>query len=54
MKLKERRFGTVSDSQRESQALLDNIKENDRHGTFEAWKERSDRCMHSKGDVSQN
>jgi hypothetical protein len=28
---------TVSDVQRESQAVLDSIKENDFHGAFEAW-----------------
>jgi hypothetical protein len=28
----------VSDIQRESQAALDSIKENDFHGAFEAWK----------------
>jgi hypothetical protein len=38
MKLKERCFETVSDIQRESQAVLDSIKENDSHGAFEAWK----------------
>jgi hypothetical protein len=36
MKLKERRFETVSDIQRESQAVLNNIKEGDFHGAFEA------------------
>jgi hypothetical protein len=38
MKLKERRFETVSDIQRESQVVLDIIKENDYHSAFEAWK----------------
>jgi hypothetical protein len=38
MKLKGRRFETVSDIQRESQAVLNSIKENDCHGAFEAWK----------------
>jgi hypothetical protein len=38
MKLKGRRFETVSSIQRESQAALDSIKENDFHGAFEAWK----------------
>jgi hypothetical protein len=28
----------VSDIQRESQAVLDSIKERDFHGVFEAWK----------------
>jgi hypothetical protein len=54
MKLKGRRFETVSDiqrgSQRESQAVLDSIKENDFHGAFEAWKKRWDCCIHSQGD----
>jgi hypothetical protein len=36
MKLKERRFETVSDIQRESQMVLDSIKENNFHGAFEA------------------
>jgi hypothetical protein len=40
MKLKGRRFETVSDIQRESQAVLDSIKENDFHGAFETWKKR--------------
>jgi hypothetical protein len=38
MKLKGRRFETVSDIQRESQAVLDSIKENDFHCAFEARK----------------
>jgi hypothetical protein len=36
MKLKGRHFET--DIQRESQAILDSIKENDFHGASEAWK----------------
>jgi hypothetical protein len=36
MKLKGRRFETASDIQRESQAVLDSIKENDFHGAFGA------------------
>jgi hypothetical protein len=36
MKLKGERFETVSDIQRESQAVLDSIKKNDFHGAFEA------------------
>jgi hypothetical protein len=38
MKLKGRRFETVSHIQRESQVVLDSIKENDFHGVFEMWK----------------
>jgi hypothetical protein len=38
MKLKGRHFETVSDIQRESQAVLDRIKENDFHGPFDAWE----------------
>jgi hypothetical protein len=37
MKPKVRRFETVSDVQRESQAVLDSIKESDFHGAVEAW-----------------
>jgi hypothetical protein len=50
MKLKGRRFETVSDIQRESQVMLDSIKENDSHGAFEEWRKRRDRCIHSQGD----
>jgi hypothetical protein len=42
MKLKGRRFETVSEIQRESQAVLDSIKGNDFHGAFEARKKRWD------------
>jgi transposase len=38
IKLKGRRFETASDIQRESQAVLNSIKENDFHGSFESWK----------------
>jgi transposase len=38
MKLKGRRFVTVSDIQRESQAVFDSIKDNDFHGAFEGGK----------------
>jgi hypothetical protein len=38
MKLKGRRFETESDIQRESQAVLDSIKESDFHGASEAWE----------------
>jgi hypothetical protein len=38
LKLKGRRFETLSDIQRELQAVLNSIKENDFHGAFEAWK----------------
>jgi hypothetical protein len=40
MKLKERHFETLSNIQRESQVVLDSIKENDFHGAFEAWNKR--------------
>jgi hypothetical protein len=32
------RSETVSDIQRESPAVLNSIKENDLHGSFEVWK----------------
>jgi hypothetical protein len=53
MKLKGQRFETVSDIQRELQAVLDSIKENDFHGAFEAWKKSSDRCISAQGDYSE-
>jgi hypothetical protein len=40
----------VSDIQRESQAVLDSIKENYFRCAFEAWKKLWDRCIHSQGD----
>jgi hypothetical protein len=43
-------FETVSDIQRESQAVLDSIKENYFHGAFVAWKKRWNRCIRSQGD----
>jgi hypothetical protein len=39
MKLKRQHFETVSDIQRESQAVLDSIKENDFHSAFEDYFE---------------
>jgi histone-lysine N-methyltransferase SETMAR len=50
MKLKGRRFETVSDIQRESQAVLDNVGENYFHGASETCKKRWDRCICSQGD----
>jgi hypothetical protein len=38
MKLKGRRFETVSDIRSESQAVLNSIKEHHFHCAFEAWK----------------
>jgi hypothetical protein len=38
MKLKGQQFETVSDIQRESQAVLDSIKENDFHGVLKRGK----------------
>jgi hypothetical protein len=42
MKLKGRHFETVSDIQREPQAVLDSIKVNDFHGASEAWKKTTE------------
>jgi hypothetical protein len=50
MKLKGWGFETVSDIQRESQAIRDSIKEGDFHGAFEAWKKQWDHCIRSQGD----
>jgi hypothetical protein len=41
-KLTGRRFETVSDIQRELEAVLDSIKENGFHGAFEARKKKTD------------
>jgi histone-lysine N-methyltransferase SETMAR len=38
MKLKGRRFETVSDIQRKLQVVLSSIKKNSFHGATEAWK----------------
>jgi hypothetical protein len=38
IKLKGQHFERMSDIQRELQAVLDSVKENDFHGAFEAWK----------------
>jgi hypothetical protein len=50
LKLKGRRFETVSAIQWESQAVLDSIKKNDFHGALEAWEKLWDRCIRSQGD----
>jgi hypothetical protein len=50
MKLKGRHFETVSDIWRESQAVLDSIKENEFHGAFETWKKRWGHYICSQGD----
>jgi hypothetical protein len=51
MKLKGWRFETMSNIQRESQAVFDSIKENDFHGAFEAWeKKRWDHRICSQED----
>jgi hypothetical protein len=50
LKLKGRRFETVSDIQRETQAVLGSIKENDFSGALKAWKKRCGRCISSQGD----
>jgi histone-lysine N-methyltransferase SETMAR len=50
LKLKGRCFETMSDIQRESQVVLDSIKENDFHGALEAWRKRWGHCILSQGD----
>jgi hypothetical protein len=50
MKLKGLNFETMSDIQKESQAVLDSIEENYFHGAFEAWKTLWDCCIHSQED----
>jgi hypothetical protein len=53
MKLKGRRFETVSGIQREPQAALNSIKENDFHSAPEAWRKQRVRCVRSQGDCSE-
>ncbi|PNF19677.1 hypothetical protein B7P43_G16064 [Cryptotermes secundus] len=48
IKLKGQSFERVSDIQRQSQVVLDSIKENYFHSAFEAWKKQWDHCIHSK------
>jgi transposase len=50
IKLKGRRFETVSDMRRESQAVLFSMNKNYFHDAFEAWKERWDRGTLSQRD----
>jgi transposase len=50
MKLKGRRFETVSDIQRESQAVLDSIKEIDFYCAFEPLKKRWNHYLRFQGD----
>jgi hypothetical protein len=49
IKLKRQHFVTVSDIQRESQAVLDSIKENYFHSAFEACGKQWNRCIRSQG-----
>jgi hypothetical protein len=53
IKLKGRRFETVSDIQGESLAALDSINENYFHGALEVWRKRWDRRIRSQGDYSE-
>jgi hypothetical protein len=48
MKLREWRSKTVA----ESQAVLNNIKENDFHGASEVWEKWLDPCIHLQGNQS--
>jgi hypothetical protein len=50
MKPKGRRFETVSDIQRESQAVLDSIKENDFQGAFKHGKNKMGSLYTFQGD----
>jgi hypothetical protein len=50
MELEGRHFEAVSDIQRELQAVLYSIKENDFHGASKTWKKLWDCCIRSQGD----
>jgi hypothetical protein len=54
MKLKGWCFEAVSDIQRESQGVLNSIKEDDFHGACEAWKKLWDCCIQSQGDYFED
>jgi hypothetical protein len=41
----------VSDIQRESQTILNSIKENNFHIAPEVWEKQWDRCIRSQGDI---
>jgi hypothetical protein len=51
MKLKGRRFETVSDIRRDSQAVLDSIKENYFRRDFEEWKNHGMAVHFSKESI---
>ncbi|PNF16115.1 hypothetical protein B7P43_G03303 [Cryptotermes secundus] len=53
IKLKGRRFERVFDIQRESKVVLENIKEDDFHGTLEARKKRWDSCIRSRASFKE-
>jgi hypothetical protein len=53
MKMKGQYFEIVSGMQRESQAVLDSIKENYFHGAFEAWKKLWNRYIRCKADYAE-
>jgi hypothetical protein len=44
----------VSDIQRESQAVLDSVKENYFQSAFEGWEKQWDRCILSQGDYFED
>jgi hypothetical protein len=50
MKLKQRRFETLPNIQRESQVVLDSIKENNFHCVTEAREKLWDHSIRSQGD----
>jgi hypothetical protein len=50
LELKIRRFSTTEEIQTESQRVLDTLRENDFHESFQKWSRRWDRCLSVGGN----
>jgi hypothetical protein len=50
LQLKGRPFDRVEEIQRESQNVLDTLREQDFQHVFQHWQQRWDRCVAAQGD----
>ena len=50
LKLKGRRFGTISEIQDESQRVLNQLTTEDFQTAFQEWQKRWTRCIDAEGD----
>ena len=50
LKLKGRRFDTITEIQAETQKVLNTLTEKDFQEAFQNWRRRWDRCLHSGGN----